>query len=197
MKMLKKAIIGCIFCLLPFALFSAEVQVEPGDATLSAAITACDDGDVLVLQDGGEYRETDQTVLPIAVDGIELTIKAEDGYSTRPVISFPAFPSGGNIAAETFGFELSDCDFTVQGLEFDCGMADTSQYKALAALFNISWETTLQMIDKFTIDDCFIHHVFWPWVVLYMVKAVITPAPLLESILVSSPILSFTKRPKQ
>ncbi|MDZ7722249.1 MAG: T9SS type A sorting domain-containing protein [candidate division KSB1 bacterium] len=152
-----------VLLLVPFALFSAEVQVEPGDATLSAAIAAANNGDVLVLQDGGEYRETDQTVLPIAVDGIELTIKAEDGYSTRPVISFPAFPSGGNIAAETFGFELSDCDFTVQGLEFDCGMADTSQYKALAALFNISWETTLQMIDKFTIDDCFIHHLFWPW----------------------------------
>ena len=66
-----RVLLLCLLLLVPFALFSADVQVLPGENTLSAAVEAAADGDVLVLQDGGEYQETSPAVLPIQGCGQE------------------------------------------------------------------------------------------------------------------------------
>ncbi|MDZ7722276.1 MAG: T9SS type A sorting domain-containing protein [candidate division KSB1 bacterium] len=151
MKMLKKAIIGCMFCLLPFALFSAEVQVEPGDATLSAAIAAANDGDVLVLQDGGEYVET--FLNSITIDK-ELTIKAKDNYTDRPVIKNHSVQTGSGGNRPAFFMLESQAHLTLTGLDLDGLEPDTAQYRAANYVVTFAPGAA---VDAIKFDDCYVH----------------------------------------
>jgi len=146
--------------LMSTSLLFAQTAVEPGDGTLSTAVAAATDGDVLVLQSGGSYTETSMASLPIKIENKAVTIKAEDGYAERPLITVPAVPSGAGNARPNI-FQLNMASITLQGVEVDGGMADTTQFLPVQEVISYATEiaNTAPLIK---ITDCYIHDLMWP-----------------------------------
>ena len=157
---MKKVFFLLSVCLMLTSLVFAQTVVEPGDGTLSAAVAAAADGDVLVLKSGGAYTETSMAALPTKIENKAVTIKAEDDYTERPLITVPAVPSGaGNDMPNLF--ELNMASITLQGVEIDGGMADTSQFLPIYEVISNTPElaNTAPLIK---VTDCFVHDLLWP-----------------------------------
>ncbi|OVE80481.1 hypothetical protein BVY01_00230, partial [bacterium I07] len=97
--------------------------VAPGDGTLKAAIAAAAPGDILVLEDGGEYTESADSVWFVDKP---LTIRAVMGAETRPVLKNisqqPYDPAAGRNPKF---FMLGDgSSLKLMGLELDGGEPD-------------------------------------------------------------------------
>lgn len=158
--MKKFIIVSLILFVVVLGVSNAQTIVEPGDGTLSAAVLAAGDGEVLILKGGGEYTESAMASLPMKIESKTVTIKAEDGYSQRPVLKFPAVPSGvGNERPNVF--QLLNASIILEGLEIDGGMADTTQFLPVQEVVSYAPElaNTAPLIK---ITDCYIHDLMWP-----------------------------------
>lgn len=128
--MFKFLLIICTSILLITSFGFSQTPVAPGDGTLNAAIAAANSGDVLVLQDGGLYTESVDTFF--VLDKV-LTIKAEDGATTRPVIEIHTIAAGDTVTPDVF-LMLDGSGLTLDFIELN-GLRDDVTYKSIDSFF--------------------------------------------------------------
>jgi hypothetical protein len=86
--------------------------VEPGMGTLDAAVAAAADGDVIVLQNGGQY----DIISPLVIDK-KLTIRAENAPELPALENMPII---SNMFTSTQVFALNtNCDLSLIGIDVD------------------------------------------------------------------------------
>ncbi|OVE79682.1 hypothetical protein BVY01_01770 [bacterium I07] len=132
---------------------AAQTPVAPGDGTLKAAVDAAAAGDVLELEDGGEYTESADPAYQITVP---LTIKAADGAATRPVLKMMSIPSGTGPDKPNFFILHQGSSLTIKGLDLDGGESDTTTHRSVGDFIFFPLEGDL-VIPNITIDDCYFH----------------------------------------
>ncbi len=127
-----------------------QTNVAPGEGTLSAAVKAASSGDVLVLENGGAYTESVDSVY--VIDKV-LTIKAQDSEGTQAKITFEA--DSTLIAGVNFFLLKEGASLTLDGLEF-YGMSDVeNEFRTAGDLMVI--EDNAVTISA-TILNCYFHH---------------------------------------
>ena len=148
--------ISFLFFIYLFAvrILSAQTSVDPGDNTLSAAISAASAKDVLVLSDGGLYTESELLAIPIDKP---ITIKAEDGAVAKPVIKTIAAPTGA--PERPFIFMLMDGGgIILDGIEIDGGEADTTSHRSVEDVITFE-QVEGSVFGSIEILNCWIHGV--------------------------------------
>ncbi len=151
--MFKKLLLPCIAVLFLLSASFAQTNVAPGDGTLKAAITAASAGDILVLESGGVYTESEATAYEIDK---ELTIKAADGADVKPKVEMHAFASGTVERADFFLLK-DGVSISLKGIEFDGLEPDTTVYRAADNLIALEENASIGTIE---IDDCIYHRAF-------------------------------------
>jgi len=152
--MKKMLLLTVSVCILMLGLVMADTVVSPGDGTLNAAIKAAASGDVLVLESGGLYTESSDSIFVIDK---AVTIKAADEYETRPLVKNISKLTATDSTKADFFVLHNGSSLTLQGIDFDGGEADTSTYRSVNEMFVISPEAG-STIEAVVIDDCHIHH---------------------------------------
>ncbi len=128
-------------------LLYSQTYVSPGEGTLSAAIAAAQDGDVLLLVPEAEYTETALSVLGTVV-GKTLTIDV-DGEGKSIVRMLKNLPTD---SAGVF-FRVGDqASLYLNNLELD----GNSKMKYLVSYYMPVSETAT-LIKKISVENCYIH----------------------------------------
>ncbi len=132
----------------------SQTYVSPGEGTLSAAISAAQDGDVLLLIPGGEYTENTTFQLGTLVNKT-LTV-ATDGES-QAIVRMQTAPTEDNSVV-TF-FELGDqSSLTLIGLELD-GSREGSASATYLVTYYMPVASTPTLVKKIKIENCYIHDI--------------------------------------
>ena len=151
--MFKKAVLPWIAVLFLFTTSFGQTNVAPGDGTLKDAIMAASAGDVLVLESGGLYTESDSTEYVIDK---ALTIKAADGATEKPRLEMHAAATG-SLERTDFFLLGNGASLSLQGIEFDGLEPDTTVYRAANDLIALEEDASIGNIE---IDDCVYHRAF-------------------------------------
>jgi len=127
-----------------------QTNVSPGDGTLSAAIKAAASEAVLVLENGGAYTESTDSVY--VIDKV-LTIKVQDSEGTQAKITFEV---DSNLVAGVDFFLLKEgASLTLDGLEL-YGMSDVVNEFRTAGDFMLIEDNAVTI--SATILNCYFHH---------------------------------------
>lgn len=123
----------------PLALSGTVIPVKAGENTLTEALRTAKEGDVIQLQEAGEYW-IDAT---LAIDKY-LKIKAADGLATRPVLRYGGTKRGAFITIVNIG------KLDVEGIAFD------GEVQAGKALASGGISTLNEMITPYvlTVNNC-------------------------------------------
>jgi len=131
------------------SILSSQTYVTPGEGTLSEALAAAQDGDVLLLVPDAEYTETALSVLGTIVNK-SLTISVDgEGKSIVRMLKDLSSDSTGIF------FRLGDqSSLNLNGLEFD----GNSKIKYLVSYY-MPEEATPTLIKKINVENCYIHDI--------------------------------------
>ena len=125
----------------------SQTYVSPGEGTLSAAIAAAQDGDVLLLIPGAEYTETALSRLGTLVDkNLKIAVDGEQKAIVRMLKDLPIDSTG-------VFFRLgNNASLALNGLELD----GNSKINYLVS-FYMPVTQTQTLIKKVQIKDCYVH----------------------------------------
>lgn len=128
------------------------LQAGPGQMTLTEALAACDDGDIIEL-DGGTYTEPAET-FPLTVTKA-VTIRAAEG--TEPVIESPEFKAAIRVEADGVTLQGLDIRFLRTGI-YAIG-SDMTVENCRISLADTKWRTSscgmwCGGIYRMTLKDC-------------------------------------------
>lgn len=151
--MFKKLLLAMVLVLSLSGLVLAQTLVAPGDGTLGAAIKAAASGDVLVLQNGGLYTESADLAYVI---NKRITIKAEDGAKSRPVLKMLSAPTGAISRPDMF-YMMHEGAISLHFLDLDGFEPDTTTHRSLDGFFEID-TTANSLIPAIKMYDCLLHN---------------------------------------
>ncbi|HPN35605.1 MAG TPA: DUF5123 domain-containing protein [bacterium] len=127
------------------------VDIVPGDGTLSAALAAANDGDVLRLIPGAEYTESVNKTLGTIVDK-DISIVADGDGSLKPIVKILTDPGEGTCQFFQVG---NNGSLLLMGLELDGAVDGTIKVSYLARCYmgEVAQPAT---IKKIRLDNCLI-----------------------------------------
>ncbi len=131
----------------------SQTLVQPGDGTLTQAITDAKDGDVLQLVPGGQYTES--TVFDYGTIHKAITIETLDPTSTDyPVVTETA--NDGGTSTPNFFFVGDSGSITINGIEFDGSQNGTP---TASHLIQVALGTTVDsgFVHKIKVVNCLVH----------------------------------------
>ena len=132
----------------------SQVYVSPGDGTLTAAIAAAQDGDVLQLVPGALYTESTEYNFG-TIQNIDLTIEVDGDGSTKPIVQVT---KASDSEADAKFFKVGDqASLTLRGLEFDGTLNEDINADILIEMYMGEFATPIT-IKKIKIENCYIHH---------------------------------------
>jgi len=132
----------------------SQTFVSPGEGTLTAAIAAAQDGDVLLLAPGEEYTENTAFQLGTLVNK-NLTVTA-DGEG-QAIVRMQTAPTEENPTVVFF--EMGDQSaLTLSGLELD-GSREGSASANYLVTYYMPEASTPTLVKKIKIEDCYIHDI--------------------------------------
>lgn len=108
---MKKLIIFILLTSLSISVFAADIFVQAGNNTITAALATADPGDVLVLVEEGVYANDPLFIYK------PITIKAFDGLASKPIVSYLWGPDSATIAEQERTLAFTYASLTLEGLE--------------------------------------------------------------------------------
>lgn len=127
------------------------VDVAPGDGTLSAALAAANDGDVLRLIPGAEYTESVNKTLATVAEK-RIAVVADGDGSLKPVIKILTDPGEGTCQFFQVG---NNGSLLLMGLELD-GAVDGVTKVSYLARCNMGEVTQPATMKKIHLENCVI-----------------------------------------
>ena len=121
----------------------SQTLVQPGDGTLTQAITDASDGAVLQLVPGGQYTES--TVFDFGTLHKSITIETLDPSGDMPIVTETA---NDGTSTPNFFFVGDSGAITLKGIEFDGSQGGTATASHL-----------VQVALGTTTDSGFVHHI--------------------------------------
>jgi len=134
----------------------AQVEVTPGEGTLSAAILSAVDGDVLLLAPSGVYTEGTESEFGTIINK-SITIKVDGDGTDRAIVKMETPYVDGTTEPEFFVMGDSS-SLIFSGIEFDGGIiTGTTANTKNFINFTMGDAPIETFINKIDIDNCYIH----------------------------------------
>ncbi len=150
---MKKKLLILLAILSTGSMLLAQTSVLPGDGTLSAAIAAAADGEILELVPGGLYTESTAYNLGTLVEkGITIQVEGESPeYAKIQILKAP------DAENSTIFFELGDgSSITLRNLEFD-GLLNDIPTAYSVINFDMGEFPASTIVGTIRIENCYIH----------------------------------------
>ena len=126
------------------------VNVSPGEGSLSAAIKAAGNGDILVLENGQTYTESTDSMFILTQ---AITIESASTGGTKPVVKMMTASTTGTTVG-FFGMRIGS-SLTVRGIDFN-GKAGDSTVTYFVRYYETG--TSLGEIGSTRVEDCNIEY---------------------------------------
>lgn len=153
-RIMRKLLLCLVVLMSGSGFLFAQIYVPPGEGTLTQAIAAAQDGDVLQLVPDGVYTESTAFAFGTVVN-MDLTIEVEGDGSLKAIVQMLTAPS---TEADPIFFDVGDqASLTLRGLEFDGALEGTPSAEFLVRMYMGEFPTQTT-IKKIRIENCYIHH---------------------------------------
>lgn len=129
-----------------------QTFVNPGDGTLSEAIAAAADGDVLLLAAGETYTETTGSNFGILTVGLTIEVDGDE-TSSKPLVQVL---NSDELLDNKFFYLANGSSLTLRGIEFDGAIDGTADATNLVQ-YNVGAIAEDTKVGKILIDNCLIH----------------------------------------
>lgn len=187
-----KKIVSIILVMMVTSLV-AQTSVVPGEGTLTTAIAAAADGDVLLLSPGAEYTESTESDFG-TISGKTITIEV-DGDGTELAVVKMLTQRDTETTPEFFVLEDS-AGLILRGIEFDGGMLNESQANTKNFINFFVGETPAEtFIKRIEIDNCYIHDLYYDGEVIAAGSSSMKYMLVIDSTFVNNTIMEKTGTP--